>query len=235
MVQRSISFTRSRPAPAPLLAVLTTALLAPVSPASVVVHDNSGGVFQWKLSYNLSGTDDIIGTFLDITKPATQNGVRSPGTFGQWYEPNVSSSEPAIRYIQSEGTNRVAETTLPVQIDWKDDVFFVRTLREYFGGEQVDGSANWKSYALYFFHLPNTENLSKGTAAISNDAYFGVQVSVDGQLHHGWIRFVNYTTPVAWAYETQPDTPVQIPVPPPTSGANMLILCMGLSTRRRRI
>ncbi len=81
----------------------------------------------------------------------------------------------------------------------------------------------------YLFTLaPNTDYVYSSPVSISdrgsgnligNRAFVGVKFQINGQTHYGWIlidfaalRSFSSTTPnpIAWAYETTPDTPIRI-------------------------
>jgi hypothetical protein len=212
------------------------ALFATAARAEVVVFDNTDGTFDWRL-----GTIDIDGTFypgtfLDITKSAAeQTGERRAGTIGQWYRPNNASDAPAIRSLIGEDGVRTAKTTDTVRITWNDQFFFVKPTRDYAPGESVSVSDNWKLESTYFWHLPFSISLKVGSPAIGNPAYVGVRVKMpDDQWRYGWILFSEYQFPMAWAYETEPNTPIQIPVPAPAGAAMCLATGVMMSLRRQR-
>jgi hypothetical protein len=211
------------------------ALFATAARAEVVVFDNSDQTFFWKL-----GTIDIDGTlypgtFLDITKSAAeQAGERRPGTIGKWYRPNDSSGSPAFRQLIGEEGVRIAETTDVVRITWNDQFLFVKPTRDYAPGELVSESDSWKLGSTYFWHLPFSTSFEGGTSGIGDPAYVGVRVMMNNQWHYGWIYFTEYQWPLAWAYEAEPNTPIQIPVPAPAGAAMCLATGMMMSFRRQR-
>lgn len=215
-------------------AVLGAALCLQTASAAVVVYDNSAGTFGWQIGLRDLGGVYRYGTYLDITQPPTQSGERRPGTITKWYYGNSSSSEPAICYLDCEGDNIVtAETSDLVKIIWREEVFNVYTTREYSVGESVQGLDNWRDQSSYYWHLPFSSDLTTGAPAISANSYLGVSVKMaDNQWHYGWIHFVDYKTPIAWAYETAPNVPIQIPVPAPTSGIIAMTLCSIISMKR---
>lgn len=200
-----------------LAALLVSASLAgTASHAAVVVHDNRDGTFKWWTGIRNTDATELPGTFLDITRPASeQTGERLPGTLGQWYRPNESSSGPARRFFEGD---EVEIATEEKTLWWNGrPITPYAATREYYQGEHVAPDALWFEQSNYFFHLPFSGSLSEGTAAISPRAYLGIRAKLDGQWHYGWILFEDFKTPLMWAYETEADTPIQIPVPAPSA------------------
>jgi hypothetical protein len=112
--------------------------------AVVVIHDNSDQTFFWKLSIRDVDGTPYPGTFLDITKAASeQTGEQRQGTIGKWYFPNNASDEAARRQLIGESGFQTAKTTDSVVIPWKDQWFNVRPTRDYAPGESVSASDNW--------------------------------------------------------------------------------------------
>jgi hypothetical protein len=215
--------------------VATAAFLSPIAAAAVVVHDNRDGTFKWVISIDLFGADDIKGTFLDITQPPSQSGAEMSHTFGQWYVPNQTSSEPGFQIISgvSNSIAQAAKTTDFVLIEWNGTSALQKPLREYFFNEAVSASDNWQGIGVYFYYLPGYDDFNHGTSAISNLAYLGVRTKINNKFHYGWILLEDYTNPVMWAYETIPETPIQIPVPAPP-GVLALVCAALIHSRRQR-
>ncbi|MBL8964845.1 MAG: PEP-CTERM sorting domain-containing protein [Phycisphaeraceae bacterium] len=214
-------------------AMLAVCLMASVARAAVVVYDNPNNLFFWEIGSISTDGSRSPGTFLDITRPASeQTGEQRPGTIGKWWRASYSSSGPAIRYLIGEPGMQTAKTTNPVTIDWNGHLFFSQhPTREYHPGESVSIADNWDIESIYFYHLPHTWDLTKGTPAISEAAYLGVRTQIAGRWHYGWILFTEYKWPAMWAYETTPDTPIEIPVPAP--GA-LPLAALGLFAAGRR-
>ncbi len=203
---------------------------------SVVVYDNSDGTFFWKLSIRDVDGTPYPGTFLDITQPATQSGEQRPGTMGKWYKPNGASDEPAVRDLIGEAGVETAKTTKEVTIDWNGFHFVGQhPTRDYAPGESVTASDNWNKASRYFYHLPFSYSLEEGTPAIGDPAYLGVRVKMaDNQWHYGWIYFTEYQWPSKWAYETDANVPIQVPVPGPSVALFASVVGLSLSSRRHR-
>lgn len=190
-------------------------IAAGVSEAAVVVYDNSGGEFEWKLGVKFPNGDvDSLGTFLDITQPPSQSTEQRPGSFGKWFRWNHSSSEPARSVIQGVQSNDAEQVpTIKQTLIWNGMTIKPITIRQYAAGESTSPSHGWEWGATYFYHLPFTPSFEGGTPAIDTLSYLGARVKKNGKYHYGWILFQDYSTPIAWAYETTPDTMITIPAP----------------------
>lgn len=203
--------------------------------AVVVIHDNADQTFFWKLSIRDVDGTPYPGTFLDITKAASeQTGEQRPGTIGKWFRPNQSSSSPGLRMFIGESGLQTAQTTDSVLIPWKEHWFNVHPTRDYAPGESVAASDKWSVDSIYFWHLPWSMSFEVGSPGIGDPAYLGVRVKMaDNQWHYGWIYFTEYQWPLAWAYETEPNVPIQIPVPGPSVGICFVLSSLSLRFRRR--
>jgi hypothetical protein len=206
---------------------------ADIARAEVVVFDNTAGTFNWKVS--ISDLFEVdYGSFLDITQPPTQSGERKSGSFGRWLGLNVSGGDPTVRDIVAVGDSEVADIGYQIEVDWNGMTLGTHSIREYDAGEYVDSSAAWRFGCQYFLHLPFSTDLNTGTPLISTLAYLGVKRVVGNQINYGWILLKDYTKPVIWAYETEPNTPIQIPVPTPAGLAVGGIVGVFASLRRSR-
>ncbi len=208
------------------------ATLPAMSSAAVVVHDNHDQTFRWLGGFDMLGDDfgEHPGSFLDITKsPAEQTGERLSGTFGRWYTPNWSTSTPGISSITAEDGASIAEYDDLIQLPWWEYTMSVRCVRDYAAGEHVSVGDNWNTHSVYFWHYTD----GSGPSGIGDPAYLGVRVMMSGQWHYGWILFSEYQWPLAWAYETEPNTPIQIPIPAPSACVVACIACAHAVRRRR--
>ncbi|MBX3392560.1 MAG: hypothetical protein KF787_07920 [Phycisphaeraceae bacterium] len=209
-----------------------TCVMTASARAAVVVYDNRDGEFLWELSV-IYDSSEYPANFLDITQPPSQSGERRPGTIGKWYRPNITSSGWGTRFLRGESGVETAKTSDWVMINWNGNDYLLQPTREYLSGERVQSSDHWNIASTYFYHLPWTWDLTKGTPAISEAAYLGVRTRIAGRWHYGWILFTEYKWPAMWAYETTPDTPIEIPIPAPGAACILLAGSM-LITRRRR-
>ncbi len=91
--------------------------------------------------------------------------------------------------------------------DWLVDTIIARTLREYGVDEQVSPGEDGQPFANYYIHWPGHSKLGDGLPLIDTRCYFGVRIPEAKWFHHGRVLFTDYTTPVMWAYETQPAPP----------------------------
>ncbi|MCC6427029.1 MAG: hypothetical protein IT435_09440 [Phycisphaerales bacterium] len=205
--------------------------------AAVVIHDNFDGTFKWVTGLDVPGDDvgEYPGTLLDITRPASeQSGERLPGTIGKWYRPNQSSSSAARRFLYGEDGVQTPLTDEPVVLWWNDQWIAPKVTREYFPGEVISSQADWKGSSTYFSHAPGSDTLSEGTPAISPLAYIALRVKIADRWHYGWILFAEYDIALQWAYETEPDTPIQVPIPAPGGAFVALLGGIFVIKRRRR-
>ena len=215
------------------LVFLGVSVHAATTLAAVIVHDNSAREFVWTIGLRFTDHSELPGNFLDITQPPSQSGERLPGTFSYWIRPSYTSSDPGILFFQGEPGAQTARTSDWVELLWNNMMIGVKPTREYFYGEHVMQPDNWLSVSTYYYLLPHSFSLAGGTPAISVAAYLGVRTQVAGRWHYGWILFTEYLTPAMWAYETTPDTPIEIPIPAPGSACILLAGSL-LITRRRR-
>jgi len=204
------------------------------SSAAVVVYDNTAGEFKWWSGIHFTDHSERDGTFLDITQPPSQTGERRPGTLGKWYRPNETSSNPAIRQFAGEAGVETPQTDEGVFLWWNDQWIKPRITREYLPGELITTEANWEQRSNYFYHLPFSGEFSEGTPAISELAYIAVRTKLSDRWHYGWILFADYMTPLKWAYETEPDVLIQVPVPAPGVAVGFVLGGVFFTPRRTR-
>ncbi|MCC6428098.1 MAG: hypothetical protein IT435_14910 [Phycisphaerales bacterium] len=217
-------------------AVAGTGLLgitAEFSDAAVVIYDNSAGEFEWKLSERMvDGSTGALGTFLDITQPPSQSTEQRSGSFGRWFRWNSSGSEPAQSFIEGYQNNDAEQVpTIKQTLIWDGMTIKPITIRQYAEGESTSPSHGWEWQGVYFYHLPFTPSFEGGTPAIDTLAFLGARVKKNGKYHYGWILFQDYTTAIAWAYETIPDTMITVPAPFSAGVCGFLFV----ASRRRRL
>ncbi len=226
---------RDHRAPLSLAFAVSLGLMAGGASAAVVTYDNHDGTFQWTRTIKLLGGDPLYGTYLDIRKPPTQSGERLPGTFGSWFRLNSSTSEPGSFDIVGDATTEMAQSDVPKLYEWKDELFLFKAAREYGPNETVDGDDTWRLSVPHYWSLPFNFGFEGGTPLIAPLTYLGVRIkSAANTYNYGWILFENWSDPVAWAYETTPNTPIQIPVPAPASAVFVMATLAASATPRRR-
>jgi hypothetical protein len=206
---------------------------ATIARSDIVVFDNSDGTFFWEQGYVGYST----GTFLDITQPATQSGERLPNTFGSWFSVGEGTPHWNIASIRGDGPARVvAEDEPTVLIDetgTAQDFYFVRELGI---GDIVAPDMNFATRPPTF--VGNSYTNPDTYVPIDLPAYIGVSFEIDSATHYGWILvewanndYDHPVRPLAWAYETDANTPIRIPGP---GGLTLLGLAAVLGPRRRR-
>ncbi len=222
-------------APLSIAFAVSLGLMAGGASAAVVTYDNHDGTFQWTRTIKLLSGDPQYGTFLDIRKPPTQSGERLPGTLGSWYRLNFTTSSPGEFTIEGVSAAAIAQADVPKLYEWNGEVFSYKAAREYGPKEAVDGDDAWRFTVSHYWSLPFDFGFEGGTPLIAPSSYLGVRIETSANVYnYGWILFENWTDPVAWAYETVPNTPIAIPVPGPGSAVTLLSTITIVGSRRRR-
>ncbi|MGD9693109.1 MAG: hypothetical protein AB7G17_10000 [Phycisphaerales bacterium] len=213
--------------------------LGGASSASLVVFSNAGGEFAWSGSQAIPFDPFFIrGQGLDVTLPPSQSGgATSLSTLYVWGNP-VTSTELVATTFEREGANvRVAQgSTVNVMAGGGQADF---TLARVFDvGESVGASETWVSSTTAGFYSFTTGDVP----LLGTSAYVGVELSIAGLTHYGWIHLLWDPTVISgrsqyrattWAYETDAGMPARV-IPAP--GAAGLLACsciMALRQRRR--
>ncbi|MCC6426205.1 MAG: hypothetical protein IT435_05235 [Phycisphaerales bacterium] len=209
-------------------------LLAHVTPAqaAVVIHDNRDGTFKWDRTIYLGDGNPLYGTYLDIRKPPSQNGEAASGTLLNWFSFGYTGSSPGLYDIRGEGGPELAWNEEFITYILDGETRSTIPLNEFASGELVDSTYDWRVYGLHYVTLPFSFDMNGGAPLIAPLAYLGVRIKTGPtSYNYGWILYENWTNPLMWAYETTPNTPIQIPIPAPATLAPMFTL---LCLRRRR-
>ncbi|MCC6428534.1 MAG: hypothetical protein IT435_17160 [Phycisphaerales bacterium] len=223
-----------------ILASLATAVscagsLSTPARAAVVTHDNRDGTFKWTRTLHLVGEDPIYGTYLDIRLPPTQNGERLAGTLGSWLSPGITGSSPGIFQLVGESNASVSLYDGYKTYEWNGDTITTVPIMEYQPGAFVVSSDKWNQLGMHYFALPFTYEMDGGTPLIAPLAYLGVRIKTGpSSYNYRWILFEDWTNPLMWAYETTPNTPIQIPIPAPAAWLMFAGLAHAAIRHRRR-
>jgi hypothetical protein len=234
---RSNGTARNRSAAALIgtLGAIGVAVFAGSAGAEVVIHDNRDGTFKWERTIKFVAGDPVYGTFLDIRKPPTQSGERLPGTLGSWFRFNNSGSTPGRYQIEGYDQDvRVAIEDTEKKFTWNGQSLSLQPLRAYAAGEMILPNHLWPSTAMHYLSLPFIYDFQGGTPLIPDLAYFGVRVKTGtNQYNYGWVLFENWTNPLIWAYETEINKPIQVPIPSPGSWL-IAVIPLTMTARRSR-
>ncbi len=218
-----------------LISMLGVTVLVYSSKAAVVIHDNRDGTFEWTPTVYLGDSNPIYGTFLDIRKPPSQSGETGAGTIHKWFSYGHTGSSPGIWDIRGV---QGAETTHANE--WKDQFWngswhSTVPIREYQSNVSVSADGKWFTWAGYYYSLPHSFGMEGGLPWIADLAYFGVRIkNANNTYNYGWVLFEDWSKPLMWAYETTPNTPIQIPIPTP-GAAGLVLIGTAWTCRRRRV
>ncbi|MCC6425812.1 MAG: hypothetical protein IT435_03220 [Phycisphaerales bacterium] len=208
-------------------------LSAGAARAEVVVSDNRDGTFQWTRTIYLGDGNPLYGTYLDIRQSPLQTGDAGPGKLLNWFSYGFTGSSPGnFELIGDPGTELAWNEDFKTYF-WNGGPLTTIPLNEFAPGEFVDSSYTWKRYGLHYLALPFSFEMNGGTPLIAPLAYLGVRIKTGpASYNYGWILYENWTNPLMWAYETTPNTPIQIPIPTP--GALAVGITGIIVLRRRR-
>jgi hypothetical protein len=205
------------------------------SHAAVVIHDNRDGTFEWTPTVYLGDSNPIYGTFLDIRKPPSQSGEAGAGTIHKWFSYGHTGSSPGIWQMRGENGAEITQTTDWKDLYWNGSWHSSKPLREYQVEEPVSADDQWSTWAKYYYSLPHSFGMEGGLPWIADLAYFGVRIkNANNTYTYGWVLFEDWSKPLMWAYETTPNTPIQIPIPTP-GALGFGLACTVWAGRRRRV
>ncbi|GMV24792.1 MAG: hypothetical protein AMXMBFR58_08230 [Phycisphaerae bacterium] len=233
MIAKSRTSTRSNASV--LLTGVATLVLAGVARAEVVVHDNRDGTFQWTRTVYLGDGNPMYGAYLDIRQSPLQSGDAGSGKLLNWFSYGYTGSSPGLFLLVGESGAEVAWHDGFKEYTWNGETVSTIPLREYEDTEFVASNSTWDHWGMHFWALPFSFDFAGGTPLIEPLAYLGVRIKTGvNSYNYGWILFEDWTNPIMWAYETTPNTPIQISVPTPgpftlASAAS----CVVLAGRRR--
>lgn len=206
----------------------------------LIVFDNPGMQFPWTYSVQLVSYQR--GQGLDITKPSTQSGAPTPWTLiynlptiptsNGWLESRIGTEGSSFGNVRLDGAGVLQPFTIP-----NGQVISVRAMRLYQIGQSVGPVGQWESQGTAAMRTLGATHPLLGTGG-----FIGVELTISGAVHYGWIQlawgiapgwsFEQYQ-PVIWAYEDSPGVPALV-IPGPAAAVPLLALGAWAGARRRR-
>ncbi len=205
--------------------------LSSVATAQVVVFDNSDGQFIWEEI--IDGKDfggPFFGSFyLDITQGPEQ--VDDPPAFGTApshalrLDHSTDLGEPYFGQYRIVGLSdsRVAVGPTKLIDDPEGEPHPFVFVEEFMPGDTVDAAADFGnlSGAIRVYNWQTSPSINMNVP--SDGGFAGVRIILNGHVHYGWIEFTDAgglgpNQPIRWAYETEPDKPIMIPIPGDLTG-----------------
>lgn len=201
------------------------------SAADLVIHDNSSLVYRWAMHV----PSFTVGNYLDVLQGPAQSGVSTP-TSVRWEEfPLQTSSSITSMDLVTNADARIAQGTELFQVQINQNVQEYLGAKPFAPGELIGPGEDWQQFTSMGAHGfgPKWYFLGEG-------ATIGVKLTLAGQTHFGFITLAKVTDlaqqnyeyqPIAWGYDSTPNTPVSIPTP----GSAVLTLAAGaIGLIRRR-
>lgn len=182
--------------------------------AYVAVFDNSDGIFEWRPSEEW-WSRYYETTPLDITK----------GRYQGYTTTEIELFRDAIVDEWSVHSNYLLDVvidTTPVPIKLPvDGIAWLNFPKAFELGDTIGPDMDYGKGTL-------TAGTSFGVDHVDVGAEItvGVRIQKAGKTHYGWIHLVDtqsYYQPTRWAYETEPNTPVKVIVPEPSTWCLLLL------------
>jgi hypothetical protein len=195
--------------------ILMTAIWAIPAGAEVIIFDNTDQRFLWHSL--VGGYGPKYTAYLGLMLPPAQPPDDKPDSV--YYCPpdnHGPSDSPMTSGIRCRLSAQVArEEGYWVPSDWD---LWVAPITVFEPGDVVGPNQIWGGDATTSYWTADTD----GESFLGSDSYIGVRVEVAGQYYYGWIQLqkswgvqsLNPYTPTRWAYETDPDTPIEVTAPP---------------------
>lgn len=196
--------------------------------AGMIVFDNSAGVFVWEQFVQAFMSPLVPGKYLDITRAANdqpdQPVTSAFHIFTQMPSGNQNSGSSRLRPSGGAGTG-ASRTELILGVH--------NAVDELSGGTVGPGDTFTTNGTLAYYSAPLDP--TPGGIFFNENAYMGVQFTMNGNTHYGWIRVEYPSTAtwkaVAWGYETTPNTAAVVPAPG-VAVAGVAGLALGFRRRR---
>ena len=228
-MKRVFSFSRTTILSAAASLAVAITITAPADAAPIRFDNPAGpGHFEWEASAGQVGLDAV---FLDILKPAGEQGAASFGQVSAFGQENFS--DLASRVLAG-GSNVDVSSIYAVQFD--PNIPAVGTFP--FGANSLfpPSSSPIPGHAGGYVVNPLTFHPSLGSHFNTDQVgYLPVRFDLGVGLQHGWIEvmFDGFQfDALAWGYETEPGVPIAAGVPEP--GMLSLLALGGAALLRRR-
>ncbi|VAX42558.1 hypothetical protein MNBD_PLANCTO03-1685 [hydrothermal vent metagenome] len=229
MTDHSKSIWSINPSGQDCLVLAATIAAGSVAYADPVRFDNTSG-FGWyytTLDLTLSAEDQVYGGPGDVTGTSI-------------YLDYFSDYYPAFSYTTSYTRGQGAEIW---NSGWNNNYAAPFNSGDPIGPGMVDGSFHdgsvlefaWWSYDYY-----SGEHDSGFRGLLppdGSDTYMGIRLTIDNQLHYGWIGARNnggYISVFAWGYETEAGVAIAAGVPAPSTLGLLAVGAVGALGRKRR-
>jgi hypothetical protein len=207
--------TRSRASTRLLLACGVVAAIATLpAAADVVTFDNSDGQFTWMWYPN-------YGNLLDPTLgPLEQDSADPARSYMYWVQGPAGSLQIVSHYIACGDNAAIARDTEPVYIyneRYEPYSIWLNLATRFY--TPIGSAANWQpeADAAWFAFFAGLNPMLGQTCTV------GIRLNLSDGVHYGFINLAwrpfspspppgstAMYQPVAWGYETEPDTPIMI-------------------------
>jgi hypothetical protein len=203
--------------------------------ASVIGFDNSAGQFQWRPS----GFPPASGNLFDPTLAPGQQAAAVASrsliyTYGQIFGSDMAAPESIIGGANAS----IARDMTPVVVHnpgGQEFDFFPATA--FAPGQDVGGGANWQMMADAAWN----SFFAGRNRLLGQESIVGIRLGLADGTHYGFVDLnwqqappdfgsMMMYQPVAWGYESTPNTPITVPTP---AGAAVAV-CGALFAKRRR-
>jgi hypothetical protein len=206
------------------------------APASVIAFDNSGAVFQWRPS----GFAGVPGNGLDPSLAADhQASAVVSRSLGYSYG-FIAGSDMAVPESIFGGLDiSIARNTIPVIVHNGFEEFDFFPATTFAAGQPVGSAANWQSSANAAWN----SFFAGRNRLLGQEAFVGFRINLADGSHYGFIDLnwqqappdfgsMMMYQPLAWAYESVPNTPITVPAP---AFAAAIVCGAWLMGRRRSV
>jgi hypothetical protein len=212
------------------MTALTLALQGFAMPVAgeVVHYDDTHGVFQW-----LADDPYLVGpgNYFDPTRPPTQSGELTE--FSLVYHLPYAEMTTSVAQGSFFGVGEI-EIALGESIEIHEPGRGTLTpARRFAPGESIGPNEDWSSTADHSWETI----LSGAIPLLGDEPIIGFRAGTSGEYRYGWIElgprqlpppYWTFYHPVRWAYETELNTPITVPITVIPEPASLISLLLGL-------